>query len=429
MRVLLTGANGFIGSAVLAALKREGHEAVAVVRSAGPPRRLPPVKTVEQDIVKATRPEDWLPHLAGIEAVVNCAGVLSDGGGDTTEGVHHRGADALFAACEATGVRRVIHISAIGVDRETPTAFSRTKLAGDQALMARNLDWVILRPSVVLGRAAYGGSALIRGLAGLPALPVIAGAGPLQVVQLDDLVRTILFFLKPDAPARVALDVAGLERLAFSEVVLAYRRWLGWGDGPRISVPRWMMQAGFRLGGAVGWLGWRSPINGTAQREVARGAIGDPSEWMRLTGIQPQSLGDALAAEPASIQERRFARLYFLKPLIIGVLVFFWIITGLISLGPGWGIGVELMEMAGTGPLAAPGVIAGALLDIVIGIAIAFRRTARPGLYAALTLSLFYIAVGTLLMPSLWIDPIGPMLKIVPILVLQLVALAMLDDR
>jgi hypothetical protein len=111
------------------------------------------------------------------------------------------------------------------------------------------------------------------------------------------------------------------------------------------------------------------------------------------------------------------------------VLVFFWIITGLISLGPGWGIGVELMEMAGTGPLAAPGVIAGALLDIVIGIAIAFRRTARPGLYAALTLSLFYIAVGTLLMPSLWIDPIGPMLKIVPILVLQLVALAMLDDR
>jgi uncharacterized protein YbjT (DUF2867 family) len=429
MRVLLTGANGFIGSAVLAALRREGHEVVAVVRSAGSARRLPPVKLIALDIAKATRPEDWLPQLAGIDALVNCAGVLSDGGGDTTEGVHHRGADALFAACEATGVRRVVHISAIGVDRETPTAFSRTKLAGDQALMARNLDWVVLRPSVVLGRAAYGGSALIRGLAGLPAVPTMPDTGPLQVVQLDDLVETILFFLKPEAPARVALDVAGPERLPFAEVVQAYRRWLGWGDGPCMPIPRWLMHAGFRLGDAAGRLGWRSPINSAAQREVARGAAGDAGEWMHLTGIKPQRLGDALAAEPASVQERRFARLYFLKPLVIGVLALFWIITGLISLGPGWGIGVELMQMAGTGPLAAPGVIAGALIDIVIGVAIAFRRTARLGLYAAMALSLFYIVVGTLLMPSLWIDPIGPMLKIVPLLVLQLVALAMLDDR
>ena len=69
--------------------------------------------------------------------------------------------------------------------------------------MARNLDWVILRPSVVVGRQAYGGSALFRGLAALPILPRLAGTGPLQIVQLDDLVRTVLFFLQPDAPSRL----------------------------------------------------------------------------------------------------------------------------------------------------------------------------------------------------------------------------------
>jgi uncharacterized protein YbjT (DUF2867 family) len=79
----------------------------------------------------------------------------------------------LFAACEQAGVRRIVQVSAIGGDRHTATAFSQTKLAGDTALMQRDLDWVILRPSVVLGPAAYGGSALFRGLAALPLLPVI----------------------------------------------------------------------------------------------------------------------------------------------------------------------------------------------------------------------------------------------------------------
>jgi uncharacterized protein YbjT (DUF2867 family) len=428
MRVLLTGAGGFIGSAVLAGLRREGHEVVAVVRSPAAARRLPPGPTIALDIARARRPEHWAPHLDGIDAIVNCAGILRDGR-EAIAGVHHHGVAALFAACERAGVRRVLHVSAIGVERATPTEFSRSKRAGDEDLMARDLDWVILRPSVVLGRAAYGGSALIRGLAGLPVVPVIAEAGPLQVVQLDDLVRTILFLLQPGAPGRVAFDIAGPERLAFTDVVLAYRRWLGWGDGPRGRVPRWLSNVVYRLGDAVGWLGWRVPINSTARREIARGAVGEPGAWTRLTGIAPRTLGEALAAEPASVHERWFARLYFIKPLVIGVLAFFWIMTGLMSLGPGYDTGIDLMLAAGIDDLAAPGVIAGALADIVIGIGIAVRRTARPALYAALGLSLFYAVTGTLLMPSLWIDPIGPMLKIVPIFVLHLVALAMLEGR
>lgn len=61
---------------------------------------------------------------------------------------------------------------------------------------------MILRPSVVIGRPAYGGSALMRGLAALPVQPVLANTGPLQPVWLDDVVQTIVFFLHPDAPSR-----------------------------------------------------------------------------------------------------------------------------------------------------------------------------------------------------------------------------------
>ena len=65
--------------------------------------------------------------------------------------------------------------------------------------MALELAWVILRPSVVLGRNAYGSGALFRGLAALPILPVLPHAGALQAVQLDDLTRTVLCFLGRDA--------------------------------------------------------------------------------------------------------------------------------------------------------------------------------------------------------------------------------------
>ena len=430
MRVLVTGATGLIGAAVVARLIEAGHHVVGVARgTARASRSIPAADWIALDIAAATRPEDWLPHLAGVDAVVNCAGILQDSPHESTRAVHIHGAGALFAACERAGVRRVVQISAIGVDRETPSDFSLSKRRGDDYLMQRDLDWVILRPSVVLGPAAYGGSALFRGLAALPVLPVMPDTGPLQVVQSDEVVATVLFFLAPEAPARVALDLAGPERLSLAEVVAHYRRWLGWHE-PRIAtLPRWAATLLYRLGDAAGWLGWRPPLRSTAQREIARGAVGDPGPWMALTGIAPQSLAAALARRPASVQERWFAGLYALKPVVFVVFAAFWIVTGLLSLGPGYEIGVDLMLEGGAGFLSGPAVIAGALLDIAIGCAIAWRRTARQGLWAAFALSLFYIVAGTIMVPRLWAEPLGPFLKIFPILVLNFVALAILEDR
>ncbi|HEX5958934.1 MAG TPA: NAD(P)H-binding protein, partial [Hyphomicrobiaceae bacterium] len=266
--MLLTGATGLIGTATLAKLLAESHEVIAVARIAG--RSAPGLRWVALDLRHAGQPEQWLPHLAGVDAVINCAGVLQDSVRDSTRAAHTSGPAALFAACARAGVRRVIHLSAIGVDRETPSEFSRTKAAGDENLMASGLDWVILRPSVVIGCGAYGGSALFRGLAALPVLPRVPDAGALQVVHLDDVVATILWFLRPDAPARIELELAGPQRLAFDEVIAAFRQWLGWSPARKINVPRWMMAILYRLGDFAGWLGWRPPVRSTAQREIVR---------------------------------------------------------------------------------------------------------------------------------------------------------------
>ncbi len=426
MRVLVTGATGLVGRALVAELRHQGHQVLPVVRRADANES----DAVALDMTKATDPSVWAPHLIGVDAVVNSAGVLQDSVADDTRAVHAAGPAALFTACERAGVRRVVHLAAMGVDRETPTPFSKSKAAGDSDLARRDLDWVILRPSVITGPAAYGGSALFRGLAALPIVPAFPRTGQLQVVQLEDVVATILYFLKPMAPVRLAVELAGPDRLGFDQVVARYRRWLGWPPARIVALPDWITTALYRLGDFAGWLGWRPPVRSTAEREIVRGATGDPRLWIETTGIRPTSLSTALARRPASVQEKWFASLYLLKPVVFTIFALFWIATAMISLGPGWEIGMSLMREGGvTGFLAPAAIIAGALSDLVIGIGIAFRRTARPALWAALALSIVYIVLGTILVPRLWIDPIGPMLKIWPVLALNLVALAIVDDR
>jgi uncharacterized protein YbjT (DUF2867 family) len=427
MKILVTGATGLIGGEVAGRLGAVGHEVVAVSRGRGL-RRPMGAAWVRLDFASATE-ADWLPHLSGVEAVVNCVGVLQESAGDSPDAAHFRGADALFAACEAAGVRRVIHFSAVGVDRGARSSFSASKAAGDDALVARDLDWVILRPSVVLGRPVFGASALFRGLAALPWVPRASEAGPLQVVQLDDVVETVVRLVEAPEPARVALELVGPERLSFDEVVALYRRWYGWPPARAFTLPAGLFNALYRLGDMAAWFGWRPAVRSNARREIVRGAIGDPEPWQSATGIAPKRLADALVASPPSVQDRWFAQLFFLKPLVFVIFSLFWVLTGLISIGPGYDIGVEHMLNGGAGAWSGPSVIAGGIADLLIGIAIAFRRTARLGLYAALAISLFYAVAGTAILPALWIEPLGPMLKIWPIVALNLVCLAILEER
>ncbi len=432
MHVLLTGANGFIGRHLLARLTAAGHRVVpAVRRPAEADRLLPaPPASIAVDLNRDTRVEDWLPRLAGIDAVVNCAGVLQGRRGQSIAAIHDAAPRALFAACARAGVRRVVQISAISAEAAAGTDYARTKRAADEALMATDraaLDWVILRPSLVYGAGAFGGTALFRALAALPfAIPVPGnGRQVFQPIHLDDLAATVLRALEDPALRHRVLDPVGPDRLTLTEILVDLRRWLGFAPAPAVvAVPMPLIRLAARLGDVLG-----GPVNRTALRQMQHGNAGDPAPFVAATGIRPRRWRDALLAAPASAQDRWHARLYFVRPLLRWSLAALWIGSGVVGLLQPAEVTRWVLGALGLPEGAAFLGWAACLADIALGLALLARW--RPGLVAALQCALvgaYTLGLG-LALPGLWADPFGPLLKNLPILAAILALAAIETDR
>ena len=432
MRVLVTGAYGLIGSAVLTRLHRDGHELVGAGRAIEEAqRRLRFAQWIEADFARLRTAQDWRALLAGIDAVVNCVGVLQDGARDDVQAVQVEGTCALFDACAQAGIRRVIHISAIGAAADGPTPFSRTKAQADAHLSTLDLDWTILRPALVLAPAAYGGTAMLRGLAGIPLVTPVAGAASqVQVVSVDDVAATIAHCLRSGTGAKATWELAHPQVLALGDVVSALRSWHGFAPQPLLRLPAIAQGVIVICAEIAGLLGWRSPARSTALIQLTKGVVGDPSTWMNATGVKPKSLDAILAERPANVQDRWFARLYLLKPVAIVALAAFWIASGVVALGPGRAAALEHLTQAGLAPANAElGLVLGSLIDIALGFAVCVRRLARRALQAMMIVPLAYLLIGTIAAPQLWADPLGPYVKIIPVLLATCFTLAILDER
>jgi uncharacterized protein YbjT (DUF2867 family) len=426
MRVLVTGAYGLIGSACLARLNRDSHALVAAGRAVQTAsRRFPYAEWISADFTRLTTVDAWREMLAGIDAVVNCVGVLQDGARDDVRRVQLEATAALFDGCAGLGVRRVVHVSAIGAGEAGPTAFARTKAAAEAHLRALDLDWVIVRPALVLAPAVYGGTAILRGLAGIPLLtPLIGTDSRIQIVSIDDVAETVARAIAPAAPAKVTWDVAHPQIHALRDIVAAIRGWLGFPPRPAISLPRVLGWPVTLVADLLGWLGWRSPARTTAVAQLAAGVVGDPTPWMRATGIQPQNLDAILAARPSTVQDRWHAHLYWLKPLAIAALAFVWIAHGLVRLDEA--IGADRIPPASAADVY---VVAIAVLSLVVGIGVVARPTARMALVGMALLPILHVVVSLLYRGPSWPYAFEPVADAMAYALPPLFVLAVLDER
>jgi uncharacterized protein YbjT (DUF2867 family) len=371
-----------------------------------------------------------------IDVVVNCLGVLQDGPGSDTGAVHRDFVERLLRAIRESGrAIRLIHISIPGAADQDRTAFSTTKREAERLIAASGIPYAILRPGFVVAPAAYGGSAMLRALAALPIrLPKKISATPFQPVVITDISATIAWLAGRDlgeaATNAVTWELMQPQPVTIAGVIDQFRGSLGTLNMLRIPLPAFLLDLGARLGDLVNRLGWMPPMRSTAIAELHRGVSGDPSAWMAATGIAPRTIAQAVGARAASVQDKWFARLFLIKALVIASLVLFWTVSGFISLVISYDAAAGILRAHDFPPeLVGPVTVLTSLMDMSIGILIAFRRSSAVGLIAGIVVSLGYMAGAAILTPDLWIEPLGALVKTGPAIVLMLVALLTLDNR
>ncbi|RYY57172.1 MAG: NAD-dependent epimerase/dehydratase family protein [Comamonadaceae bacterium] len=251
MRILLCGASGFIGSHIARALQAAGHEVVARSRRSTP----------ALDFARATTAAEWRVHLIGVDAVVNAVGVLRDSTRAPMDAVHAAAPQALFDACAQASVRRVLHVSALGIEG-SPTRYAQTKRAADEHLLRLNqagrLDGLVLRPSLVFGPGGAS-SQLFVGLSQLPLLllprPVLrARVQPLAVAELAEAVAHLI--AQPER--RGLIELGGPEALTLAAFIASLRDQRKAAPARTLPLPGWLTQLSARLGDAVPASPWCS---------------------------------------------------------------------------------------------------------------------------------------------------------------------------
>ena len=423
MRILLTGANGFIGSQIAMALKQAGHDVVAGVRK----RRdiVPDQNTIPVDYKQDTNISCWLPRLEGVDAVINCVGILREGSRGSFDAVHRDTPIALFKACQEQGIKKIIQISAIGDSEDTD--FIRSKHKADEQLKTLDLDWVIIRPSVVYSvRGSYGGTSLIRAMAALPYVLFLPGGGlqQLQPITGEDLGRIVLNVLEREDVNQMTIEAIGPAPISFKDFLLSLRRWLKVPDPLFVyNVPLWLIKPVALLGE---WFG-RGPLGLTMYRMLQRGNIGSPGGYERLvkiTGVETDSVDQACECAPSFVQDYWHARLYFLIPLLRVFLGLLWVGSGIVGFMLPTEESVAVVQALSL-PVSTTKfiVFSASSLDILLGFMLLTRFYLKLAASLMLVSVLVYTITLGIFLPELWLEPFGGLIKNIPLIPALLILL------
>ena len=427
-RVLVLGAYGLIGANIARHLLEQGYAVGGLGRDGAAAQRvLPQIDWHLHDLRDLTTPEDWSGILEGYDCIVNCAGALQPGPKDDLDAVHIGAVRALAEAAQEH--QRIVQISAAGVSPNASTAFFRTKAAGDAVLMGSRAKVTILRPGLVIAPQAYGGTALLRMLAAVPWVqPIAMGDAPVQTVSVFDVAKAVEQAVRGDLPDKASFDLVEDTAHCLTDVTLAHRKWLGFPAAARvIQMPRWFASIAATASDALGVLGWRSPLRSTAMQVLKDGITGDPAPYRRFGAVR--SLPETLGSMQASAADRLAARMGLWMPVSIVFLCLFWLVSGVMGVvsldaasavltAKGWGEG-----------LAKASVLFWSVVDIALAALIVVRRTAAAACIGMVVVTLIYLASATVVTPEMWLDPLGPLVKVFPAMILALITRSLLESR
>jgi uncharacterized protein YbjT (DUF2867 family) len=301
LTIALTGGTGFVGRHLLPQLLAAGHRVRVLARD--PVRIRGRVPSTDERIVPVAGdlfdPRVLAELVRGAEAVVHLVGIIMENPrrGQTFERVHVEATKELLAAAQAAGVKRWVHMSALGARPDAPSNYHRTKWLAEEAVRASGLAWTIFRPSVIHGPDGE----LMQMVKGFwtkrlpPVVPYFGGgllgtrgAGRLQPVWVEDVARCFVAALaRPESIGQV-YPLGGPDTCTWPEFYRTVRDHLPKArKKPVMPVPAWLAKMLARLPGV--------PFNRDQVVMSQEDSVCDSGKAQRELGVTPSGFAAALA--------------------------------------------------------------------------------------------------------------------------------------
>ncbi|MEZ5711740.1 MAG: complex I NDUFA9 subunit family protein [Sphingobium sp.] len=302
MLVTIFGGGGFLGRYVAQELLSRGMRVRVAERNPADAVRVKPLGGLGQTqltYADIRKPETVAHAVAGADAVVNLVGILS---GDFDD-FHRQGAANVAQAAATAGVKTLVHISAIGADVDSASAYGRSKGEGEEAVRKAFPGATIIRPSIVFGREDQFTNRFANMIRMTPVLPVISGKTKFQPVYVVDVARAIAVAVAdPAAHAKKTYELGGPQVLSMAEI----NQWLAQAighDPAVVPVPDLVSEWMARL---AGWLPG-APITLDQWKMLQKDNVVAPkAKGLDALGVSPTPL--AAVADQWLVQYRKHGR-------------------------------------------------------------------------------------------------------------------------
>jgi NADH dehydrogenase len=309
--VAVTGATGFVGRHITRALVDAGYTVRPLVRQRDKAARFLPkggVDPVEGDVLKSATLAEF---VAGVDAVIHLVGIIEErpGKGVTFRKLHVEATRNVVEATQYAGVRRYLHMSALGARAAAISAYHRTKYEAEQIVHTSSLAWTIFQPSLILGpdgEFAQMMQAWARGKEPPFLLLPYFGAGLLgfgrraqvQPIAVADVAACFVEALRRPASIEKTYALGGPERLTWPQMLTRVRERTPGAASWRkpLPLPAWF--AGLIAGGAESLrLGSLLPFNSAQVQMSQEDSVADMDPARADLGVEPRPLEAALAGE------------------------------------------------------------------------------------------------------------------------------------
>lgn len=216
--ICIIGGSGFVGRSVVRQALAEGY-AVRVACRHPEKARAMLVEGASLHKVDIVDGHGLDAAVDGVDYVINLVGLLLERGRYSFDAAHVRGTEHILAACQQANVRRYVHMSALGSTAGSDSAYGRSKYEAEQRVRAADLDWTIMRPSIIYGADDSFFNKFDQLTTFAPVFPVIAGATLFQPVWVEDVARAFVLALEDQTTFSQCYDLGGPHRYRFSELL------------------------------------------------------------------------------------------------------------------------------------------------------------------------------------------------------------------